>query len=65
MSENVELVKRCFQAVRAWDMDTLLRVYDAEVELMPLTGTGVESGGYLGHDGVRRYFSEEIGRAHV
>ena len=39
-------------------MDSLLRVYDAEVELMPLTGTGVESGGYRGHDGVRRYFSE-------
>jgi ketosteroid isomerase-like protein len=58
VSENVDLVKRCFEAVRAWDMDSLLRIYDSDVELMPLTGTGVESGGYLGHEGVRRYFSE-------
>jgi uncharacterized protein len=58
VSENVELVKRCFAAVRAWDVDALLRVYDADVELMPLTGTRVESGGYRGHQGVRAYFSE-------
>jgi ketosteroid isomerase-like protein len=58
MSENVELVKTCFAAVRSWDIDSLLRVYHDDVELMPLTRTRVEGGGYRGHDGVRAYFSE-------
>ena len=55
MSDNVELVKRSFEAISAWDVDTLLRLYDPDVELLPLTGTRVESGGYRGHDGVRDY----------
>jgi ketosteroid isomerase-like protein len=58
MSDKVELVKRCFEAVRAWDLDTLLRLYHPEVQLMPLTGTRVESGGYRGHAGVRAYMQE-------
>jgi ketosteroid isomerase-like protein len=58
MSDNVELVKRSFAAIRAWDIDALLQVYHPEIEFMPLTGTRVESGGYRGHDGVREYLSE-------
>jgi uncharacterized protein len=58
MSDNVELVKRSFEAMRAWDVDALLRLYDPEVEFLPLTGTRVESGGYRGHEGVRAYFAE-------
>jgi ketosteroid isomerase-like protein len=58
MSENVELVTRSFEAICAWDVDALLRLYDPDVEFLPLTGTRVESGGYHGHDGVRAYFSE-------
>ena len=58
MSENVALVKRSFEAMAAWDVDALLRLYDADVSFMPLTGTLVESGGYRGHDGVRAYFAE-------
>ena len=42
----------------AWDVEALLRLYDADVEFLPLTGTRVESGGYCGHDGVRAYFAE-------
>jgi ketosteroid isomerase-like protein len=42
----------------AWDIDALLRLYDADVEFLPLTGTRVESGGYQGHEGVRAYFAE-------
>jgi ketosteroid isomerase-like protein len=53
MSDNVELVKKSFEAMRAWDVDALLRLYGPDVEYLPLTGTRVESGGYHGHDGVR------------
>ena len=58
MSENVELVKRSFEAMSAWDVDALLQLYDPDVEFLPLTGTRVESGGYRGHEGVRAYFAE-------
>jgi ketosteroid isomerase-like protein len=58
MSANVELVRRSFEAMRAWDVDALLRLYDPDVEYLPLTGTRVESGGYHGHEGVRAYFAE-------
>jgi ketosteroid isomerase-like protein len=58
VSRNVDLVKRSFQAMRAWDVESLLRLYDPDVEFLPLTGTRVESGGYSGHEGVRAYFEE-------
>jgi ketosteroid isomerase-like protein len=58
MSENVELVRRSFEAMSAWDVDALLRLYDPDVEFLPLTGTRVEGGGYRGHEGVRAYFAE-------
>jgi ketosteroid isomerase-like protein len=56
--DNIELVRRSFAAISAWDVDALLRLYDPDVELLPLTGTRVESGGYVGHDGVRDYMAE-------
>jgi SnoaL-like domain len=55
MSRSVELVRRSFQAMGAWDVDELLRLYAPDVEFLPLTGTLVESGGYRGHEGVRAY----------
>jgi ketosteroid isomerase-like protein len=58
MPDNVELVRKSFEAMRTWDIDALLRLYDPEVEFLPLTGTRVESGGYRGHEGVRAYFAE-------
>jgi uncharacterized protein len=58
VSANVELVQRSFEAMSSWDVDALLRLYDPQVEYLPLTGTRVESGGYRGHDGVRAYFAE-------
>jgi ketosteroid isomerase-like protein len=58
VSENVELVRRSFEAMAAWDVDGLLAFYDEDVEFLPLTGTRVESGGYRGHEGVRAYFAE-------
>jgi ketosteroid isomerase-like protein len=58
MPDNAELVRRSFEAMGVWDVDTLLRLYDPDVVFLPLTGTRVESGGYRGHDGVRAYMSE-------
>ena len=58
VSDNVELVQRSFEAISGWHVDTLLELYDPDIELLPLTGTRVESGGYHGHDGVREYMAE-------
>jgi ketosteroid isomerase-like protein len=58
MSDNVALVTRSFEAMCAWDLDTLLQLYHPDVAFLPLTGTRVESGGYRGHEGVRAYMSE-------
>ena len=56
--ENVEIVRKSFEAIAQDDIEALLRLYDEDVEFLPLTGTQVESGGYRGHDGVRDYFVE-------
>ena len=45
-------------AIHRWDIDALLELYDSDLHFLPLTGTRVESGGYLGHAGVRDYFEE-------
>jgi ketosteroid isomerase-like protein len=58
VSDNVELVRRSFEAMCAWDVDALLALHAPDVEFLPLTGTRVESGGYSGHQGVRDYFAE-------
>jgi ketosteroid isomerase-like protein len=58
MSDYVALVRRSLEAICAWDVDTLLELYAPDVQMLPLTGTRVESGGYVGHDGVRAYMSE-------
>jgi ketosteroid isomerase-like protein len=56
--ENVEIVRRSFEAIADNDVDALLSLYDPAVRFLPLTGTQVESGGYRGHQGVRDYFVE-------
>jgi ketosteroid isomerase-like protein len=56
--ENVEIVRRSFDAIGRGDIDALLELYDPEIEFKPLTGTRVETGGYRGHEGVRQYFEE-------
>jgi ketosteroid isomerase-like protein len=58
--ENVEIVRRSFERICAWDIEALIELYAPDVVFQPLTGTQVESGGYKGHDGVRAYF-EEVG----
>jgi ketosteroid isomerase-like protein len=56
--DNVELVRRSFEAMRALDADALLPLYHPDIRFLPLTGTRVDSGGYRGHDGVRAYLDE-------
>ena len=56
--ENVGVVRRSLDAIHRWDIDALLELYDSDLHFLPLTGTRVESGGYLGHAGVRDYFEE-------
>ena len=56
--ENVDVVRRSFEAINRWDIDGLLELYDPDIQFLPLTGTRVESGGYVGHSGVRNYFEE-------
>jgi len=58
--ENEAVARQTFDAIGRWDIDALLELYDPEIEFLPLTGTRVESGGYVGHEGVRAYF-EEVG----
>jgi ketosteroid isomerase-like protein len=58
MSDRVAIVKKSFEAICSWDIDTLLGLYDPDIRFMPLTGTRVEGGGYRGHEGVRDYLSE-------
>jgi uncharacterized protein len=57
-ADNVEVVRRSFEAIGSRDLDALVAMYAPDVEFQPLTGTRVESGGYNGHDGVRAYFDE-------
>jgi ketosteroid isomerase-like protein len=59
--ENVEIVRRVYDAVAARDQAGVFAVYDAEVELdisrislAALTGQGV----YRGHDGLRDMFRD-------
>jgi ketosteroid isomerase-like protein len=56
--ENANIVRRSFEAIGRWDIDGLLELYDPQVRFLPLTGTRVETGGYVGHAGVRDYFVE-------
>ena len=56
--ENVDVVRLAFDAIGRRDIGALLRLSDARIEFLPLTGTRVESGGYAGHAGVRDYFEE-------
>jgi len=57
-ADNQQIVRWTFEAICDEDIDRLLGYYDDRIEFLPLTGTLVESGGYVGHGGVRDYFEE-------
>jgi ketosteroid isomerase-like protein len=59
--ENVEVVRRVYDAAGRRETATLLALYDPDVELDPsraFEGEGLASGLYRGHDGLRRFFRE-------
>jgi ketosteroid isomerase-like protein len=62
--ENVEIVRRVYEAAARRDPATVLALYDPEVELDPsrlqAVGVGLSSIGsvYHGHDGLRSFFRE-------
>jgi ketosteroid isomerase-like protein len=61
--ENVEIVRRVYDAAAGRDAATVLALYDPEVELdasrLGIVGSAVPGGGlYRGHDGLRSLFRE-------
>jgi ketosteroid isomerase-like protein len=56
--ENIEVVRRSFEAFNARDVDQLVGLSDPDCEWLPfraqLTGIGV----YRGHEGVRRFVGD-------
>ena len=61
--ENVEIVRRVYDAATARDTATVLELYDPEVELDPsrlgIAGPAwTDRDVYRGHDGLRRFFRE-------
>jgi ketosteroid isomerase-like protein len=58
--ENVEIVRRIYDAAGRRDAATVLALYDSEVELdcTRLQIVGFAGGVYHGHDGLRTFFRE-------
>jgi ketosteroid isomerase-like protein len=55
--ENVELVRRAYDAFNRRDLDGFLALMDPDVEAEPRT-LGIEGGSYKGRDGMRRWWTE-------
>ncbi len=53
--ENVEIVRRAYDALSRRDFDTFSGLHDLHVELTQLRPEGAT---YTGHDGVRKYWDE-------
>jgi ketosteroid isomerase-like protein len=56
--ENVEIITRMYRAWNSGDMDALLAVFDAEVEVRPALSTFLGSSVYRGHEGVSAWYAE-------
>lgn len=55
-SENVETVKRIFEAFSRRDIDAVLRFFDPNVRLWVVTAAVTRGGRpYVGHEGIRQY----------
>ena len=53
--ENVEIVRRAFEAVGRGDLDGFLALMDSEVVAIPRI-VAIEGGSLSGHDGIRRWW---------
>lgn len=58
--ENVEIVRRIYEAADRRDVATVFSLYDPKVELDPshVQVVGIGVGVYRGHDGLRNFFRE-------
>ena len=54
--ENVEVVRRGFEALSAGGVEAILPLIHAEFEATTPPGLAAEPDTYRGHEGVRRYF---------
>ena len=58
MSEqDVQLVRRVFDAINERDVDAMLAAYHPDADLSTLTSQLVQGNAYRGHSGIRDYFS--------
>jgi ketosteroid isomerase-like protein len=60
--ENVEVVRRIYDAVARGDSETVLSLYDPDIEWDMSRGAFGDIGGgrvYRGHDGLRSFFREQ------
>jgi ketosteroid isomerase-like protein len=56
--ENVEIVRRIWEAAERRDMEAVIALYDPAVVLDNSTVPGPLAGVYHGHEGVRQFFQE-------
>jgi ketosteroid isomerase-like protein len=54
--ENVELLRRIFDAYTRRDLDAVLALYDLDVEIAPVMGPAFTT--YHGHDGTRTFWND-------
>src|SRR5687768_11088695 len=58
--ENVEMVRRGFDAINRGDIDTVLAMTDPDVELLPSLVGGIEGTTYRGLAGYRSWFEQQL-----
>jgi ketosteroid isomerase-like protein len=58
--ENVDIVRRAYEAFAERDWDAWLEFADPEIEFLPTGTAALTRGGraYRGHDGLREYFRD-------
>ena len=56
MSASIEVVRRAYEAFKAFDAEALIAVADPDIEFG--TSAAAPGGTYRGHTGIRRYMKE-------
>jgi len=59
--QNLDVVRRVYEAFDTRDVESLIAICDGDVEFLPITAN-LTTGGvpYRGHDGLRRYFDDVV-----
>jgi ketosteroid isomerase-like protein len=60
-SEQIELVRRVFAATQNRDFETVLSLFDPEVELVVGAGVSIETGSFQGREAVGGWFTRWFG----